>query len=99
MGLVAAGDTDTIRIWDMAHELAKQDVATSASVMCMAAIPTMPNLFATGRADGGIYLYDLRTSAQHEGRSALQLLDGKNANGGAHADWVVNIFAMNQPPA
>ncbi len=22
--LVAAGDTDTIRIWDMAHELAKQ---------------------------------------------------------------------------
>lgn len=66
--LVAAGDTDTIRIWDMSHELARQDLVTSSSVTCMAAVPSMPNLFAAGRVDGRIHLYDVRVQAQSEGR-------------------------------
>ena len=58
--LVAAGDVSTIRVWDLNHELAREDISISSSVTCMAAVPTMPAIVAVGLVDGGIQFFDLR---------------------------------------
>jgi len=83
--LIAGGNSEILKVWDLNKELSIQEIPTEAS-SCVTALTSdhnEGNLVVAGCADGSIRAFDKRISSKYSLVSSI--IDG-------HKGWIVNAF-------